>query len=210
VGLVGGIGAGKSLLAEALQRRGAFVLDADAVGHALLQQRPASEAVVRRFGPEILAEPAGPGQPPRIDRKALGAIVFADPSARRDLEAILHPRMRRTFERAIARTVRGGKHRAVVLDAAVLFEAGWDSLCDCVVFVDAPRDQRLARLAASRGWSDEDLKAREAAQLPLAEKQARSSTTVVNDGTPEALDEQAGRLWRERLRPLRRDARRPS
>ena len=82
-----------------------------------------------------------------------GTIVFGQPGALRRLEAILHPRMCRTFERAIARTVRRGQARAVVLDAAILLEAGWNTLCDRIVFVDAPRDQRLARLSAARGWT---------------------------------------------------------
>jgi dephospho-CoA kinase len=201
IGLVGGIGAGKSRVAATLARQGAWVLDADAIGHALLDQPPARSEVVRRFGAEILAPASGPDQPRTVDRKALGTIVFGDPSARRDLEAILHPRMRRTFERAIARVARGGRHSAVVLDAAVLFEAHWDSLCDRVVFVDAPREQRLARLAASRDWSAEELAARESAQLPLAEKRARADLVLTNDASPESLDERTALLWREHFEP---------
>ena len=141
IGLIGGIGGGKSLAAAALARRGAFVLDADAVGHALLDQTPVRERVVERFGTGVLAPSTDPDEPPHIDRRALGEIVFAQPSALCDLETILHPIMRRTFERAIARTVRRGKARGVVLDAAILLEAEWDSLCDRVVFIDAPRDR---------------------------------------------------------------------
>lgn len=213
VGLVGGIGAGKSAVAEALARRGAFILDADRVGHALLDQRPARDRIVRRFGPEILApapEPAeneqavGPQEGvrptrPAIDRRALGEIVFGDPSARRDLEAILHPRMRTTFERAIDRTIRRGGHRAIVLDAAVLFEAHWEDLCDLVLFIDAPTAQRRARVQASRGWSAVEHEAREFAQLPLEVKQKQADVVIVNNSTPEALDEQVGQLWARRL-----------
>ncbi len=79
--------------------------------------------------------------------------------------------MRKTLERAIARAGRAGLP-GVVLDAAILYEAGWDRLCDAVLFIDAPRDLRLARLAASRGWSAGDLDAREAAQAPLDSKRA--------------------------------------
>jgi dephospho-CoA kinase len=194
IGLVGGIGAGKSRVADEMARRGAFVLDADAVGHALLDQPPAREEVLKRFGPEVLdATEAGDGA--RIDRKALGALVFADRHALRDLERILHPRMRRTFERAIARTERRGEAKAFVLDAAVLFEAGWDDLCDTVVFVDAPREQRLARLTTARGWSHEFLAAREQAQLPLAEKQRRASAVIANHSSPDHLAAEVERLW---------------
>src|SRR4051794_41535325 len=108
LGLIGGIGGGKSRVAAMLAEEGAFVIDADAVGHALLDQRPVRDLVVARFGPQILAPSADDGadalpSPPVIDRRTLGAIVFNQPAALRQLEAILHPRMRRTFERAIAR-----------------------------------------------------------------------------------------------------------
>jgi dephospho-CoA kinase len=223
IGLVGGIGAGKSAVAAALSRRGAFVLDADKVGHALLDQPPARDRVVRRFGPEILAAPeaprgAGEGEgedapaaggagapaPPPIDRKALGAIVFADGSARRDLEAILHPRMRATFERAIDRQVRRGGQKAIVLDAAVLYEAGWDELCDIVVFVDAPQGQREARVRGSRGWTAAELASREAAQMSLDKKRERADAVIENNSTPEALEERVAALWSRRLSPRSR------
>src|SRR5205823_3993938 len=109
LGLIGGIGAGKSFVAAELAARGAFVVDADQVGHALLQQSPARDLIYARFGDDVL-DPAG-----LIDRGALGTIVFEHPSARADLEAILHPRMRKTFERAIDRAMRRGEAPAVVL-----------------------------------------------------------------------------------------------
>ena len=196
IGVVGGIGSGKSAVAARLGELGAFVIDADRVGHALLTQRPVLEAVVRRFGPEILAPVAeGTDSPREIDRRALGAIVFADRTSRRALEGILHPRMRETFSKAIARTARRGQHKAVVLDAAVLFEAGWDALCDRVFFVDAPRDQRLARLAAQRGWDDETLSARENAQGPLEEKRDRADAVVANKDGLGALASSADLAW---------------
>jgi dephospho-CoA kinase len=201
IGVVGGIGSGKSAVAAAFEGLGAFVIDADKVGHALLDQRPVREQVVARFGPQVLAaategEGDGDGDPaPRIDRRLLGAIVFADPLALKRLEAILHPKMRRTFEKAIGRVVRRGKARAVVLDAAILYEAGWDSLCDLVVFVDAPRDQRLARLSAERGWDEAALSAREAAQMPLDAKRARADVVISNTEGLNELQAEAARAW---------------
>jgi dephospho-CoA kinase len=203
LGLVGPIGAGKSRVAAELAAGGAQVLDADAVGHALLEQRPARDLVLERFGPAILdrSAPAGADEgtgpaPPRIDRRALGALVFNDAAALRALEAILHPRMRRTFERAIARAQRGGRARAVVLDAAILLEAGWNDLCDLVVFVDAPRDQRLARVAEQRGWTAEQLEARERAQWPAERKRERADVVLVNDSDPERLRAEIdARVW---------------
>ena len=194
IGLIGGIGAGKSRVAELLAAEGAFVIDADTVGHALLDQRPVREQVVAQFGAGVLDRSGSPDDPPRIDRRALGAIVFASPAALEQLEAILHPPMRRTFERAIARAVRRGRARAVVLDAAILLEAQWNTLCDQVVLVDAPRDLRLARLAAARGWNEDVLAAREAAQWPLERKRALADAVVVNDAGAEPLAEQVHRL----------------
>ena len=203
IGLMGTIGAGKSRVAALLAASGAFVIDADLVGHALLDQRPVRELVVAQFGPAILVPSGSPDEPPRIDRRALGAIVFARPEALRQLEAILHPRMRRTFERAIARTVRRGQARAVVLDAAILLEAGWHTLCDRIVLVDAPREQRLARLAAARGWSEQTLAGREAAQWPLERKRALADAVVSNDSGIQPLEEHVRRLATAILPPAR-------
>jgi dephospho-CoA kinase len=201
VGVVGGIGSGKSAAAAVLAELGGFVIDADAVGHALLTQRPVRDEVVARFGPRVRGDDDRGS--PVIDRRVLGSLVFNDPKARRDLETMLHPRMRRTFARAIARTVRRGRASAVVLDAAVLYEAGWDELCDRVVFVDAPRDQRLARVESGRGWNEEVLSAREQAQGPLDEKKARADAVVANTGDLDALRAEVVRVWETVRRPAR-------
>lgn len=193
IGLVGGMGAGKSRVAQAFAERGAHVLDADQIGHALLDQKPARDAVAKRFGAGVL-DGADSG---RIDRRALGRIVFADRSALRALEQILHPRMRLTFEKAIARVVRRRSAKAVVLDAAILFEAGWDDLCDRVVFVDAPRSERLRRLADSRGWTADELDARERVQMPLEEKRRRSAFVISTGEADEPIETQVDRVWRE-------------
>ncbi len=194
-GLVGGIGAGKSAVAARLEELGAHVIDADKVGHALLEQRPVREAVIERFGYAIVDRSTPDVAFHTIDRKALGAIVFSDPVALRALEAILHPLMRRTFEKAIDRTIRKAQARAIVLDAAILYEAGWDSLCDKVIFIDAPRPERLARLAATRGWDEAALAAREQRQGPLDGKKARADLVIVNDGDMAALRSAIGREW---------------
>ena len=129
------------------------MIDADAVGHELLKDPAVRRQIVERFGPGVLGEASRETElAPAIDRKALGAIVFADPAARRDLEAILHPRMRAWFRRGHRARALGpvdGNGRLVVLDAAILLEAGWDDLCDLIVFVDAPREERMRRVSAS-------------------------------------------------------------
>jgi dephospho-CoA kinase len=202
IGLVGGIGAGKSSAAAAFAGLGAMVLDADAIGHALLSQRPAFEDVVKRFGNNVVV-PGNAETPAQIDRAKLAARVFANPAELKALERILHPRMRATFTKAIGRTVRRGQHRAVVLDAAVLFEAGWDDLCDLVLFVESPLPLRLDRVRQSRAWDAATLTAREAAQLSLEVKQQRSQGLIVNSGDLESLTQEVQRVWNG-LRPPRR------
>ena len=208
LGLVGPIGAGKSLVAAELLARGAIVLDADAIGHALLDQRPARELVLDRFGLGVLAEKSEEFGPDRIDRKALGAIVFADRKALRDLEAILHPRMRRTVEKAIARAQRRREVPFVVIDAAILYEAGWSDLCDRVLFVDAGRDRRLERVAAQRGWTEADLDRREATQLPPDEKKGRADAVLDNEGPPDDLPTRVAQTLQGLLRKTPNEGRR--
>ena len=185
IGLIGGIGGGKSAAAALLADRGAVVIDADAVGHEVLERPAVRERLVARFGPGVVAsDGAGPA---KVDRRALGRIVFASESARRDLEAIVHPLMIEEFERTIAEARRSRSATAVVLDAAVLLEADWDRRCDLVVYVDAPRDERLERVLRTRGWTPADLEAREAAQLPLEEKRRRADYVLPNVAGPAEL-----------------------
>jgi dephospho-CoA kinase len=197
IGLIGGIGGGKSEVAALLKERGAVVIDADAVGHELLKDPAVCGRIAERFGVKVLSG-AGrqAGLPPAIDRKALGAIVFADVRARHDLEAILHPPMRSSFLAVIERelSAEGERNRFVVLDAAVLLEAGWDDLCDLIVFVDAPREKRLRRVEEQRGWSREMLEARERAQWPADEKRRRADLVITNDAGVESLQREVERV----------------
>jgi len=154
IGLIGGVGSGKSAVAAILAARGGVVIDADRVGHELLTVPAVRDQIVARFGDKVLdRRVSAVGSGSRIDRSALGEIVFADPERRRELEAIVHPRMRDRFRSEIERLTRLGDAGVIVLDAAILLEAGWDDLCDHVVFVDAPRSVRRRRVAEQRGWS---------------------------------------------------------
>jgi dephospho-CoA kinase len=185
VGIVGGIGAGKSLVADAFARRGAVVIAGDALGHEALRDPELLRRVVGRFGTTILHDDGS------ISRRKLGQLVFADPAELRALEALVFPyieaRIREELDKA--RALPGVGPVPVALDAAVMLEAGWNNACDRLVYVDAPRDQRLARLAR-RGWTPADLDARERAQMPLAEKAARADAVIDNSGPPEAVDRQ--------------------
>ncbi|WP_145240519.1 dephospho-CoA kinase [Urbifossiella limnaea] len=192
IGLVGGIGAGKSTAARLLTARGGIMVDADALGHDALEQPDIRQSIIRLFGDHSsIIRPDG-----RIDRRAVGRIVFQKNDARRALEAVVLPYIRVRAEAALAAAQADPAARFVVLDAAVMLEAGWDGVCDKVVYVDAPREQRLARVAARSGWSEEELAAREAAQWPAERKMAAAHAVVVNDAGPEELGRRLDELLR--------------
>ena len=197
VGLVGGIGSGTSQAAQMLRDLGATVLDADAIGHEVLREREVIDSLVQRFGRGILT-PEG-----QISRRALAKIVFAPghEADRRFLEELTHPRIGRRLEEALAQLrASPAPPPVVVLDAALLFEAGWDRHCDKILFLDAPRDLRLER-AVARGWSAEQFSAREAAQWPLEEKRRRAQIVIRNARTLENLRQVLRLTWQHRLWP---------
>jgi dephospho-CoA kinase len=188
IGLIGGIGAGKSLAAAALARRGGAVVDGDKLGHEVLKRPDVLARLVDRWGPGVVRPDGTP------DRRAIAGIVFADPAERRALEEIVFPGIGRLARERIAGAQADPAARFVVLDAAVMLEAGWSDPCDRIIYVDAPHDLRFRRLAARSGWAAGDLAAREAAQMPAAEKIARADAVVVNDGTPDELQARLDRL----------------
>ncbi len=195
LGLVGGVASGKSLVASCLRDLGAVVLDADQAGHAVLRDPDVIETLKRRWGDRIL-EPSG-----QISRRAVAKIVFASghEAERKFLEEITHPRIRERLESELAAARSANPQPpVVVIDAALLFEGGWDRLCDRILFVDAPRDVRLER-AVARGWSAEQFAAREAAQLPVEEKRSRSHIVIRNVRTLESLREVLRLTWQHRL-----------
>jgi dephospho-CoA kinase len=197
IGLTGGIGSGKSRVADLLKGRGACVIDADAVGHEVLEVPDVRDLVVARFGPQVLRPASRPGEEKdRVDRRLLGSIVFADPEALRDLERIVHPRMCLEFEQRIARESERGVEPMLVLDAAILLETGWDRVCDLVVFVDASFPVRLDRVSHTRGWTLEDLKSREAAQWPVDRKRDRADVVLRNESGLEALELEVDAFFR--------------
>jgi dephospho-CoA kinase len=187
IGLIGGIGAGKTTAARLLAARGGRIVNADALGHEALDQPEIRDAIAARWGNGVFA-PDG-----KLDRRAIARIVFANSHERGALEGMVFPYIR---ERAFAEILRAESEptaRFVVLDAAVMLEAGWEQMCDRILYVDAPRELQLARLAARSGWTEEQVASREAAQWPAADKMKRANAVVVNDGKPEHLQEQLDR-----------------
>jgi len=192
IGILGGVASGKSEVSSRLRSLGAAVLDADRVGHAVLREAEVRQAVQRRWGEAVL-DAAG-----EIDRRKVAEIVFAAaPESRAELtflEQLTHPLIGQRLQEQLAELHREGV-RAAVLDAPVMLKAGWDRLCQRIVFVDAPRDVRLAR-ARQRGWTEADFAAREAAQEPLETKRSRADVTLDNSLTRQHLFAQVDRFWR--------------
>lgn len=178
LGLIGGIGSGKSLVATELARHGGYLIAGDQLGHEALGQAEIRAAVVARWGEQVVKDDG------TIDRRQLGKIVFADAAERQALEALVFPYIASRIATEIDHAQQLPDVRFIVLDAAVMLEAGWDRFCDGIIFVEAPRPLRLQRLAQQRGWSAKEVTAREQAQWPLAAKRARANVVVDNSGTP--------------------------
>ncbi len=188
VGLTGGIATGKSTFAAALRVRGVPVVDADALARDVVARgSPALAEIARTFGADVL-DPGG-----ALDRKKLAARVFADPQARRRLEAITHPAIRDAMLAETARLDAAG-HDLAFYDAPLLYEVGLDAALDSVVVVYAPREAQRARLAARDGIAPADAEARLAAQWPIEEKAARADFVVDNTGGTGDLGPKADRL----------------
>jgi dephospho-CoA kinase len=190
IGLIGGIGSGKSRVAAAFARRGGRVIDADRIGHEALRQPELRARVVEAFGTEVLA-PCG-----EVNRRQLAARVFGDPQRRRTLEAIVFPWIGKRIREEIEQAQADPAVRLIVLDAAVMLEAGWNNVCDRLIYVHAPRAVRLKRLAEQRGWNEKEVEARESAQLSLNEKASRADFVVDNSGLPELMESQVDALLR--------------
>ncbi len=188
IGLLGGVAAGKSLVARQLAALGAGLLDADRAGHEALRLPRIEAAVRERWGESVC------GDDGRIDRARLAKLVFAEPPdgprERKHLEQLTHPEIARLLSRQ-AETLAVA---VAVLDAPLLLEAGWDKLCKKLVFVDAPRTARVAR-ALARGWTEEDFAVREAAQESLDLKRKRADVILDNSGSPEQTQAQLERFW---------------
>ena len=183
IGVLGGIASGKSKAAELLAGPDGLVLDADRLAHEVLASDEVTAKVRARFGASALDADGRP------DRAALGKLAFADPEARLALERWIHPGVRAMIRARLEQAQAQGVPR-VVLDVPLLLENEESSalarLCDALVFVDCD-DAERARRAAARGWDPDELARREAAQLPLHEKQARADAVLPNSGSLDDL-----------------------
>ncbi len=190
IGLVGGVGSGKSSIANHLcSHRLIVVIDGDAVGHRVLEEVQIKDQIRQIFG-DLVFDDRG-----KIDRSRLGSRVFGESpqqqQSRNELEKLVHPRIKELLSDQIDQVRQDGTDEAIFLDAAILFEAGWNDLCDSVVFIDTPLSARRRRVAESRGWNEETLEKRELSQWPLARKRQHANGTIDNSNS---LDDAARQL----------------
>ncbi|MGL5249204.1 MAG: dephospho-CoA kinase [Brooklawnia sp.] len=187
VALTGGIASGKTTVANLLAEHGALLIDSDQLAREVVEPgTPGLAQVVTRFGEQVLTQTG------RLDRQALGEIVFADAAARADLNAIIHPLVRRRRAELIAQAAAG---RIVVSVIPLLVETGLVDQFDAVVVVDVPSQTQVARLVRRNDISQEQAQARLDAQASRAERLAAADWVVTNSGSRAELEAQVERLW---------------
>lgn len=193
IGLTGGIGTGKSTVAEFLAEQGATIVNADLVGHEVyLPGRPAYHEIVDEFGKEVVADDG------TIDRKQLGTIVFSDPKNLARLNAITHPRMKGMMREKLQEIARGGAEIAV-LEAALLFEAKWDDLADEIWVTVTPPEIVAERVAARSNLTIESVMERIRSQMTNEQRTERADVVIDTSGDMDSTREQAQEQW-EKLR----------
>jgi dephospho-CoA kinase len=191
IGLTGGIGSGKSTVAQMLVARGAAFVNADLVGHRSYRKgTPTYERLFEAFGPEIV------GADGEIDRQKLGRRVFADPDDRRRLNDIVWPAMAEMMARDLDE-LRAKSERVAVLEAAILLEAGWQWLVDEVWVVVASPETAVRRLEAAGMMEREQAEARIRSQLSNEERIYQADVVIENDGTPDELQAKVQSLWEQ-------------
>ncbi len=191
IGLTGGIGSGKSTVSQILAGLGAFVIDADKVGHEIyLPGREAWRQVIAAFGQVILA----PDQ--TIERKKLGAIVFGSEAARKQLNAIVHPLMFQDIRRRIEEKRADGFTQPIVVEAAILIEANWLPLADEVWVVVTNKNAVIERVATQRGMAAKETEPRITSQLSDAERLKYAHVVIMNDGSQDDLVKKVQEAWR--------------
>lgn len=193
IGLTGGIGTGKSTVAEFLQEQGAAIVNADLVGHEVyLPGRPAYLELIEEFGREIV------GGDDTIDRKKLGAIVFSDPKNLARLNAIVHPRMKGMMRERLQEMARSGSAIAV-LEAALLLEAKWDDLADEIWVTVTPPEIAAERVAKRSNLAIEAVMDRIRSQMSNEQRTERADIVIDTSGDMESTRKQASEQW-EKLR----------
>lgn len=191
VGLTGNVGAGKSTVVALFAGWGATVIDTDVLAREVVERgSPALGVIAKIFGDEVVTEEG------ELDRAAVRRIVFADPGAREQLEAVLHPAIRVRFAELLVEAEARGD-RIVIGVVPLLYEKSMEGDFDAVLLIDAPLDLRVERLVGKRGLSPDEARAVAAAQMPAEEKRARADFIIDNDSDIPTLERRAWETWKE-------------
>lgn len=191
IGIVGGVGSGKSAVAAMFAQLGAVTADADEMCHQLLCRDDIAARVRKRFGPEVFTR-AG-----EIDRKALADRVFQDRARLDALTKILHPPVIKEIRRVVREARRSGRGGAVVLDAALLIETGMEKMCDFVIFVETDPKVREQRVKEERDWETGEIKKREMFQKSVNKKIRMADYIINNSLSKRETFDQVRHIWRE-------------
>jgi len=189
IGLVGGIGSGKTFVASLFAQLGAKVISSDEHVHQAYHD-PAIKAVLRQWWGPTVFDAAG-----EIDRSAVAREVFDRPEERKRLEALIHPLVAEERDRIMAQTAPDPRIKAFIWDVPLLMETGLDRQCDAIVFVDAPIELRRERVRQSRGWNEQEIEKREKFQLPLDKKRQAAHHIVVNNADAAAVRRQVSQVF---------------
>ncbi len=187
LGILGGIGSGKSTVSRLFQEAGAMVFSADPAVHTLLQQPKLRQAIAGRLGRELPAEP-------EKFRKTLAGIIFTDEALRKEVESLIHPLIEKQIQDFV-RKYDGRPGTVLVLDVPLLLESNMAHYCSAFLFVAAPEEERCRRMTRERNWSSEEVYKREHSQLPLEDKRRKCSWIIYNGGTIEQTKKQVEQLY---------------
>ena len=174
IGIAGGIGSGKSAIAKMFADEGCMVVSSDEIVRQAYKDSMIKQQLKKWWGLMVFS-PDG-----EIDRSAVARKIFSMPEERKRLEQLLHPYANQVRERMMQQAANDPQIKAFVWDTPLLFETGLDKICDRVVFVDSPREVRIERVKAGRGWTEADLAERENSQMPLAKKREISQYVISN------------------------------
>lgn len=188
IGLLGGIGSGKSTVAQLFAQEGCAVIDADALSHEILQS-PAMQAELRKWLGDGIFDAAG-----HVSRKALGSLVFRDSAKLDHLNGIIHPRVGQRRDELMAAYLNNPQIKAIVWDTPLLMEVGLDRECDIITFISVPLDVRRQRVSCTRHWAPGELERREKLQIALDKKAALADYDIDNSGDEVASLRQVQRV----------------
>jgi len=198
IGLTGGIGSGKSTVTQLFRKRGAHIIDLDVLAYQVEEPGGAAwHGIVECFGREILDTEG------RINREALGRIVFRNSAKREDLNRIVHPAVCDEWRRRIDDIGRRDGQAIVISDVPLLIEVGWHEKMDIVILVYAPPGVQIERIMKRNGHSYEEAEDRLRSQMPLAEKIPFADFVIRNEGTPEETEAAVEKIWKKLLKKER-------